>query len=94
MKKRLNLCLVVALLIVMCLSMSACANSNNQGKQNPTSQTEDKKVPTLEEVLKEQEDDEEETDDIEEYQDSEYEDVHVENQGEGNATDESYEEEF
>ena len=92
MRKRWNICFVVALLIVISLSMSACVQSDNKGKPNSETnneQTEDNKIPTLDEVLEQQEDNEDVSDDVEEYQDDTYENTHIEEP----SSEEFYEEE-
>ena len=94
MRKRWNLCFFVALLIVISLAMSACVQSDNVGKQNPVQnngQTEDEKeIPTLDEILKEESPIDEEDDNMEEHPE---EDFYEEGHSEDEYQDEYYEEE-
>jgi len=93
MRKKYNLCLFVALLTTLCLSMSACVQSDNQGKQNSETnneQMEDDKIPTLDEILEEQSETDEVEEDLQEYQE---ENLYEEEYSEESSVEEIYEEE-
>lgn len=81
MRKKWKLCVVVTLLTVVCFSMSACVKSDEKkpvGNSQQTEIEEEKKIPTLEEVLKEQAGNEETIDSGEQSEENLYEEDHTE----------------